>query len=208
MHYSPNIVATIFAQVLRDNGISVIAIDKHILPSIPAKSKNSCEDILAYLAISLLLGRIQICLDEAQGVPMGFYKNVLLVNTAKKGISSDAIILRSSYCTKDITENIKEKMLWILPRTPLFIIDLSLWEIHHDKEKHSLIKQLAIAITTIRRWLTDLNIVLVSATSEIRHRLQTLIPNIVAYHTPEGFYKSLNPQHTVVLDPYASDELT
>lgn len=207
MQYSPSIIATIFAQVLRDCGISIVALDKHVLPSIPAKSKNSCESILTYLAISLLLGRIRICFNEVQGTPMGFYKNIVLVNTAKKGISSDAIILRSSYCAKDITTNIKEKMLWMLPRTPLFIIDLSLWELHHDKEKSSLIKQLAVAISTIRKWLTDLNVVLVSVPSEVRQRLQTLIPNVV-YQTSEEFYKTLDPQYTVVLDPYASDELT
>ncbi|MEM4514256.1 MAG: hypothetical protein QXZ41_07105 [Ignisphaera sp.] len=209
MPSNPGITATIFAQVLRDYGIRVVAIDKRILFYTPTTSKNSSEDLLAYLAISLLLGKIQICIDEAQGTPTGFYKGIVLLSTVRKGIYSDAIISRRDIpCTKDVTLSVREKLLQILPRTPVFIIDLSLWELHHDKEKYSLIKQLAVAINTIRKWLTDLNIVFVSAPSEIRQRLRILIPNIVAYFSSEEFYKSLDPQYTVVLDPYASDELT
>uniref|UniRef100_A0A7C2ZL38 SAM-dependent MTase TRM10-type domain-containing protein n=1 Tax=Ignisphaera aggregans TaxID=334771 RepID=A0A7C2ZL38_9CREN len=161
------------------------------------------------LAIRTLLKKTRICIENVRGALMGFYKGVTLLTTARGILTSDGYLTSAeTLCHNDITDAITEAMTRLLPRTPVFIVDLSLWELHHEKERQSLIKQLAVTINTVRRWLADFNLMIVSAPLSVRQKLQELVPNFVIFHNTPDIYRSLNADNAVVLDPYADEELS
>jgi len=202
-------VATLLAQILRDLGLDVIAIDRSTLQYIPVDIRGKSEEMLHHLANLILLRKAYVCLEEVYGVPTGFYKGITLLYTTKKSFVSKATIVnRDAKCLNNLTSIVSEKLEILIPRAPLFIVDLSLWELHHEKEKHSLVKQLVLMIHEIRKWLTDLNIVFVSTPINVVQELQNITSNKSMYFVTDEFYKLLPQENTVVLDPYSLEELT
>jgi len=209
MMLTSSIVATLLALVLKNLDIDVIAIDRSALRYIPVDARGRCEEILHTLANFIIAKKVYVCLDRVYGIPTGLYKGVTVLYAMKKGIESKAVVVKKgTACSNDITSTLREVLEHLLPRTPLFIIDLSLWELHHEKEKMSLMKQLVLTVNEIRRWLTDLNLVFVSTPLEVIQELQSVVPNSSTYFVTDEFYKLLPYEKTVVLDPYAEEELT
>lgn len=195
--------------MLRLFGVSFIVVDKNLLSEIPVRYRKCGESILHYLANNLILKKVKICLSSSSGVLIGHYKGINILNPVKHGLTADAIITKKDVdCMKDITVDIYDIYVNLLPKRPVFIIDLSLWELHHEKERLSLLKQLAVSIDIIRRWLTDLNLILSSTPLEIIKKLQKLMPMAIKYYTTSEIYNLIDPAHTVILDPYADDTLS
>lgn len=204
-----NIIATAFADSLRLNYIGFITIDRKVFLDIPISYRHSVEGIMHYIANSLILRRIKICLENVSGVLVGYYKGVHILSSIKPGISSDAIIVRRDReCLNNITSTIYDTFIQVLPKIPIFIIDLSLWEVHHKKEKESLVKQLVVTLDVVRRWLTDLHLVFSSTPLEVLHKIQNIMTIATPYFRSSEVYTSIDPHRTVMLDPYASETLT
>lgn len=209
MMHKPSVVATTLAHVFKDFDLDVIAIDRHLLQYIPSEFRGKGEDLLHFLANLIIMEKVQICLDKVYGVIAGFHKGITILYAVKKDVLAKGVVVKKgSTCLNDVTSLVRKKLLAMLPRVPLMIIDLSLWELHHEKEKRSLIKQLVVAINEIRSWLTDLNLVFVSTPIHVVQELQNIVLNKVTYFITGVFYKLLPVDKTVILDPYASEELT
>lgn len=207
---SSDIVATVFVHSLTRYGVRSVVIDRKLYLDIPKAYRHSTEGILHYIANRLILRRVKICLEEVRrGVLSGFYKGVYVLHPLRRSIASDAYITgQDASCGNDLSDSLRELMLSLLPMFPLFIIDLSLWELHHEKEKRSLLKQLVVSINTVRMWLTDLHIVLSSTPSEVLDKIRNVIPSALRSYIDAEVYEELAPSRTVVLDPSAEDVLT
>ncbi len=92
--------------------------------------------------------------------------------------------------------------LSVLPRYPMFIIDMKLWGYLSEEERTDLVRQIGLSISTIRKYLWDGNLLVMNPPSDLKARLQRMF---------RGFSFLLNEtestQDAVVLDPYADNNI-
>ncbi len=204
--FKDDYVASIFADTLRILGVNSVAISRRVVKKHLYPNKKSTIEMLNVIANSMLLGRIRICREKVYGTPVGFYKNILLLYDVKKYIEAGAYVVDiHEGCTTEITNDIISLFLRMYPRNPIILIDAILWELHHEEEKKKAIKQLIILISTLRKRLTDLNIILISPPAELMDFIKKLGSTI---EVDDGsIYDTIDPSKAVVLDPYAHEEL-
>ncbi|QKR00921.1 tRNA (guanine-N1)-methyltransferase [Metallosphaera tengchongensis] len=83
------------------------------------------------------------------------------------------------------------------PETPLFIIDLSLWDRHSQDEKRKLVSQISISLSTLRTYLWDYNLSINHSNKEFEEMFAKMGFSNRSRRDVEP------PKSTVVLDPYA-----
>ena len=161
---------------------------------------------LHHVADLLLTGRARICAQVSRGKEIGYYKGIT-IGVETRGVTTFSHVVKSSKekCDNDVTQTIINKFIGIYPRVPLIIFDALFWELHSDEEKKDAIQQFLFAVKIIRKYLTDLNIVVLSPSSELidlinsfRNRI-----NVVTYTSSIAL-----PNKGVILDPYSNESLT
>ncbi|MEM2261871.1 MAG: hypothetical protein QXK24_05415, partial [Ignisphaera sp.] len=200
-------IALVFAHTLRFLGVDSVVISRKAVKKYLYSSKGNSIEMLHAIINSLLLRRVKICMEEVYGIPMGFYKGVLLLYDVKRCIEAKFHLMDMyEECTTDVTNNVISLFLKIYTRIPMILLDAIIWELHHDEEKKKAVKQLAVLISTIRKRLTDLNAIFVSPPTELMNFMKEMNS---AIEIDEGsLYKILDPSKTIILDPYASEELS
>jgi len=87
------------------------------------------------------------------------------------------------------------KVIFSYPEYPLFIVDLTMWDRHSDKEKRKLVNQLGSVISLLRDHLWDYNLSLNHANDEFRRTFSTIFFNKVRFDVDPS-------KNSIVLDPY------
>ncbi|MEM4795120.1 MAG: hypothetical protein QW111_04390 [Ignisphaera sp.] len=204
-----DIIVDAFTYALRMHGIAFLALSTKTIKYILTGYKSSSREVLHRIAIALLLNKLKICAKKSKGVLAGFYKGIYILYPAKDTYWSDATVVRSDeYCSQDLSNRLLALFMDIVPKIPIFMIDLSLWELHHEKEKLKLLKQIEVSINVIRRWLTDYHLVFVSAPSEALARLRKRILFLCPWYIDSSPYSSIDRSQTLMLDPYAEETLS
>lgn len=205
-----DVVADAFIYALKFNEIVSLTLSRKILKRISANQRKNPLELIHVLSTWLILNNLRICLKNAKGIPIGFYKGITILNPIKEVYNSDAIIVyKDEQCEYyDVTKQILDIFIKIVAKTPIFIIDLSLWELHHEKEKSKLLRQIALSINVIRKWLTDYHLILASIPLETLTKLNNFIKFLCPWYTTPDIYSSINRVRTLILDPYAEKTLT
>jgi tRNA (adenine9-N1/guanine9-N1)-methyltransferase len=162
--------------------------------------------VLHHVANLLLTGRARICAQVSRGKEIGHYKGIT-VGVEVKGVTTFDYVVKSNKekCDNDVTQIIISKFIDIYPRVPLIIFDALFWELHSDEEKKDAIQQFLFAVKTIRKYLTDLNIVVLSPSSELIDLINSF-RNRINVITPASSITL--PNKGVILDPYSNESLT
>jgi len=204
-----DVIVDAFTYTLRMHGIVFLALSAKTIKYILTGYKSSSREVLHKIAIALLLNKLKICTEKSKGVLAGFYKGIYILYPAKDMYCSDATIVRSDeYCSQDLSIKLLASFMDIVSKIPVFMIDLSLWELHHEKEKLKLLKQIVVSINVIRRWLTDYHLVFVSAPSETLARLRKHIHFLCPWYMDSSPYSFIDRSRTLMLDPYAEEILS
>ena len=204
-----DIVALVFADVLRIVGINSIVLSRRFVRRYLQGYKISSEKILHRIANLVIANRVQICRERTWGVPIGFFHGVEVMYDVRASRQGEAVV-RSQYetCSNDISREIRHVLLDVFPRIPLFVIDLGLWELHSETERNELFKQLLVVIDTLRERFTDLNLLLVATPRELKMRIDNiLLGHGITILSDYEIYNELDSRYTIVLDPYAEQEI-
>lgn len=200
-------VASIFAHVLRILGVDSVVISRRVVKKYLQHNKGNSIEILHTIANNILRKRIKICIERIYGVPIGFYKNITILYDTKKYMEVEYYIVDiHEKCSIDITNKTVSLFLSVYPKIPMILIDATLWELHHEEEKRKAIKQFLVLINTIRKRLTDLNILLVSPPIELIDLVKEAVEFIET--NDNSIYNTIDSSKAIILDPYAHDELT
>ena len=204
-----DIVALVFAEVLRILGINSIVLSRRFVRKYLQGYKIGSEKILHRIANLVIANRVQICKERVWGVPIGFFHGVEVMYDVRASRQGEAIVRsQCETCFNDISRMVKHVFLNIFPRIPLFIIDLGLWELHSETEKNELFKQLLIVIDTIREHFTDLNLLLIATPRELKMRIDNmLLSHGITILSDYEIYNELDSRYAIVLDPYAEQYL-
>lgn len=200
-------MASVFAHVLRILGVDSVVISRKVVKKYLQHNKGNSIEILHTIANNILRKRIKICIERIYGTPIGFYKNITILYDIKKYMEVEHYIVDiHEKCSIDITNKTVSLFLSVYPKTPMILIDATLWELHHEEEKRKAIKQFLVLINTIRKRLTDLNIILVSPPIELVDLVKEFIEFIETNNN--SLYNTIDSSKAIILDPYAHDELT
>lgn len=198
-------VASVFVHVLRFLGVYSVAISYRAAKRHLDLGRNAVE-LLHIIANNMLLNNIKICMEDVYGTPIGFYKGVTLLYDTKRHTESKFYIVDArDMCSKDITEDVISLFLKTYPRDPVILVDAILWELHHEEEKRRAVKQFMVLLSTIRKRLTDLNVVLVSPPKELIDCIKEFKNSI---GISNGSIYNIDLSKSILLDPYAPEELT
>jgi len=168
---------------------------------------SASHEILHLIAEKLLVRRARVCRESVYGKTIGFYKGVA-IGRERQGTEHYDVVVKDSResCVYDMTHLVSEAFIKLYPRSPLIVFDTILWELHHNKEKKRALQQLLFSLNIVRRYLTDLNVAMISPSDELKSVLKTIknrIEIIKHVNAIQSKYNSI-----VVLDPYADKALT
>ncbi|ADM28073.1 tRNA (guanine-N1-)-methyltransferase [Ignisphaera aggregans DSM 17230] len=205
---SIDIVAKSFSNSLKILGIDHIVLSRKVIKKYITKNVGGGDRVLHVLANAILLNKVRVCRKSVYGNPMWSFNGVTILYEVKNFREFEyCVIDRDEECFNDVTETIARYLKLIMPMKPLIIVDLSLFELHHDMELKVLVKQLVLAINTIRLWLTDLHIAIVNMPlyfNPLLNKISTLAR--ICYD--DSLYKTIELERAVLLDPYADEALT
>ncbi len=211
------LLGEILVDILKKYGINIIHIDRLTL----YKVRDFNSNIFQALAILLLNGRINICIDEERsGSTIYEYDNIKIIHGSGSEISKYYIRWSSRKCINNITDKIREEISNMLNikfkyrSLPHFVIDLSFWDEHTENEKRELIEQIIMCIKTLRKYLYDSYLTLTSCsedfiqyfkskTSGMVHRV-----NILKINLREFIRRNIKNFNIVMLDPEGEFTLT
>jgi len=171
---------------------------------------NSCcasHKILHLVAEKLVMGSAKICRESTYGKVVGFYKGIAISRESRVPEQYDTVIKDfREQCARDISPLFNKIFAKLYPKSPLIVFDAILWELHHVNEKKGALKQLLFSLNVVRRYLTDLSMVVISPSMEIRAFLESFKNRITIINWPHRM--QTNHGLTIVLDPYADRALT
>ncbi len=203
-----DIVAKSFSDSLKILGIDHIVLSRRVAKKYIVRNITRGDRVLHILANNALLNKIKICRKRVYGDPMWSFNGIMILyNTKNFGEFEYYVSDKDEECPDDITETVVKYLKLIMPMKPLIIIDLNLFELHHDAELRVLAKQLVLAINTIRLWLTDLHIAIVNMPLYF-NPLPNNIFTVAKIYYDCSLYKSIELGKTILLDPYADEALT
>lgn len=156
---------------------------------------------------ALLEGKARLCNEASSGIELGFYKGLTVIQSCR-GLRRAQFTVkdRGEACARDVGNEVVSKFRSLYNFKPLIVVDALFWELHHEEEKAKAVKQLLTLFNVVRRYMTSLNVVLVSppqGLARLVRRLGLSIPLV-----DESVYSRLDPRRTVLLDPYAEVPLT
>ncbi|MCX8199733.1 MAG: hypothetical protein N3E36_06955 [Sulfolobales archaeon] len=187
--------------------MSRVVISRRVVKKYLSPSRKSSIEMLNTIVNNMLLGKIRICREEAYGTPIGFYKNILLLYDVKKHTEAEFRLTDvREECPTEITGEAISLFLSIYPRTPVVLLDATLWDLHHEEERKKAVKQFMILINTLRKRLTELNVILVSPPIELVDLIKKM--DSIIEINDGSIYTSVDPSKVVLLDPYAHEELS
>jgi len=143
------------------------------------------------IALNVLLGRVGLCRGVARGKLIVDYGDVKVLRTSRIGEPCEVSLGRHCSDPVDISLSVP---------SPIFVIELSLWDVHTDSEKNELVEQVITSLSVIRRFLWDGNLVLSNPSPEFKERLGRMAKGMRhAVRTTD--YPPLIKGRTVMLDP-------
>ncbi len=205
---SIDIIAKSFSDSIKILGIDHIVLSKKVIRKYITKNIGGGDKILHILANAILLNKVRMCRKNIYGNPMWSFNGVTILYEGKSFREYEySIVDKDEECSNDITETIVKYLRLIMPMKPLIIIDLGLFELHHDIELKVLVKQLILTINTIRLWLTDLHLAVVNIPLYF-NQLLNKISTLARVYYDCFLYKTIELERAILLDPYADEELT
>ncbi|MDK6029279.1 hypothetical protein QPL79_07870 [Ignisphaera sp. 4213-co] len=201
----------IAVHILRSLEVYELSITPLLYKRIVHKKKSSREitsqEILNEIVNGIIIDKVKLCRDNVMGKLIGFYKGLWLAKASRKGTIFNYSAKDSrEYCQDDFTKHFIAKFVNHYPRKPIIMFDALLWELHHDKEKKKALTQLLLSINTIRQYLTDLNIAVLSPSHEVIALFKSFRNAIALYNQlPHDLIRN---HKVVILDPYAHEKLT
>ena len=155
--------------------------DSITIRRIKRKYKNS---LLSKILVNYLLGKEKIYSDDG----IIIYEDIIKVK-----LNKDA---------KNLLELPKDEIIEKLKKEKYFLIDCSLYNLHSKKGKESLKVQISQSLAVIRRYLFDINLIIINKDMDLSFLGKNMIK--VFKNVNEIDFSKYNP---VILDPYAEKEL-
>lgn len=205
------IVADVVTQIVASLNVDGLAIDSLLYRKITEGYRGRVihsYEILNEIANSIIIGKAKLCRESVPGKIIGLYKGVAIARIARESNTFNLVVkdAKSPCLGDDFTDYFLSRFAEIYPRRPIIVFDALFWELHHEREKKKALKQLLVSINIVRRYLTDLNVLLISPSNEIMTLLNSFKNAIKVLH--KFPYDILKNHRVIVLDPYASDRVT
>ncbi len=179
---------------------------------VPIHYLGSMGRVLQRISVDILLGRVCICPSTRSGRVIGHELNIELMSFKGSDEASAEVVKAPRASSECICE---QHLKSLAPRTPLFIIDLLLWNEHYDDEKRELIEQILVSLSIIRNYLWDECLVITNANPEFQELFSQATQNmriqvpIYTFSTSDYLSRNSNLlRRSVVLDPYADIDLS
>ncbi|RLG88685.1 MAG: hypothetical protein DRO15_02275 [Thermoprotei archaeon] len=200
-------LASVLAELLLEHGWR-----KLLVPLKYICKKNS---ILQHIAIDILLDKICICPGHRTSKTLSKELGIQILGFRGNDYS-DSVVIKKKQITPTLLSKCicKEALIQLAPISPIFIIDMSLWNLHYDDEKRELIEQLLITLNVVRQYLWDRCLIITNPCPEFLSmfskatkgmRIQINIQNTSTKRLLEDLDLV---EKAVVLDPYANEDLT
>lgn len=152
------------------------------------------------LGIDVLLGKLNVRRGECRGNTV-MEEPITIIAPGPGESRGDCLIVEGA------GEISVESMRAAMPRHPLFIIDLSLWNRHSDVEKREVVEQVMSSINYVREYLWDGNLIISNSTPEFMELFNRYAPSMThAVRIIDSFpYYEVTSARAAVLDPYGDE---
>ncbi len=146
------------------------------------------------IANDVITGRYTLCMGGSGGGRAEIIKGVEFLWDAGD-VECDVSLVRRGECDVSLELDI------LLPTTPRFVIDLTLWHEHTRAEKNELVEQIIASIHTVRRYLWDGCLVLSGVSDDFLRHIRKFVGDFRHKVVILRDKPPIDPGKTVMLDP-------